>query len=99
MQAFRKKIWTLLTLESLKWDTFVNAVFRKFGSLLSATCRHRSQCSYGIVTGDNKTRPKNCCRQFTRKIGPRANSVRFSSFRLWPFMTLGELATASERIG
>ena len=27
-------------------------------------------------------RPKNWCRQFARKVGPRANSVRYSSFRL-----------------
>ena len=27
-------------------------------------------------TGDNKTRPKNWCRQFARKVGPRTNSVR-----------------------
>ena len=37
---FRKKIATLLTLETLKWDNFF--VFMKFGSLLSARCRHSS---------------------------------------------------------
>ena len=33
------KISTLLTLETLKWETYV---FIKLGSLLSVTCRHRS---------------------------------------------------------
>ena len=28
-------------------------------------------------TGDHKTRPKNWCRQFARKVGPSANSVRY----------------------
>ena len=37
---------------------------------------------YDKRTGDNKTRPKNWCRQFARKVGPSANSVRYSSFRL-----------------
>ena len=33
-------------------------------------------------TGDNKTRPKNWCGQFARKVGPSANLVRYSSLRL-----------------
>ncbi len=36
----------------------------------------------GRRMGDNKTRPKNWCRQVARKVGPSANSVRYSSFRL-----------------
>ena len=35
---------------------------------------------YDGRTGDNKTRPKNCCMQFARKVGPCTNSVRYSSF-------------------
>ena len=38
---------------------------------------------YDRRTGDNKTKPKNWCRQFAWKVGPRTNSVRKSSFRLW----------------
>ena len=37
---------------------------------------------YDRRTGDNKTRPKNWCRQFARKVGPSANSVRYVAFRL-----------------
>ena len=47
-----------------------------------------------IRTGDNKTRPKNWCWQFARKVGPSSNSVRYSSLS---FDSLGRLATASER--
>ena len=72
---------------------FVNDVFMKLGLLLSVTCRHRSSgiievvlgteiSDYDRQTGDNKTRPKNWCRQFARKVAPRANSDRYSSFRL-----------------
>ena len=39
---FRKKILTLLTLETLKWETFTNDMFIKLGSLLSVKCRHRA---------------------------------------------------------
>ena len=34
---------------------------------------------YDRRTGDDKTRPKNWCRQVARKVGQRANSVRYSS--------------------
>ena len=97
-----------MTLETLKWETFVKDVVMKMGSLLSVMCRHRSSVQlcyceslqmdsegriievmlgtefsdYDRRTGDNKTRPKNWCRQFAQKVGPRANSVRYSSFRL-----------------
>ena len=37
---FRKKISTLLTLATLKWETFASDVF--LGSLPSVTCRHFS---------------------------------------------------------
>ena len=40
---FRKKLATLLTLETLKWEYgFANAVFTILGSLLSGTNRHCS---------------------------------------------------------
>ena len=44
---FRKKIVTLLPLESLKLKTFTTDVFMKLGSLLSMRCRHRSVRSRG----------------------------------------------------
>ena len=37
------KISTLLTLESLKRETFASDMFSKLGSLLSVTCRHCSE--------------------------------------------------------
>ena len=37
---FRKKLSTLLTLETLKLETFVTDMFIKLDSLLSVTCRH-----------------------------------------------------------
>ena len=38
---------------------------------------------YDRRTGDDKTRPKTAwCRQLARKVGPGANSARFSSYRL-----------------
>ena len=37
---------------------------------------------YDRRTGDNKTRPTNWCRQFARKVGPNAASVRYSSYRV-----------------
>ena len=37
---------------------------------------------YDIRTGDTKTRTKNWYRQLARKVGPRANSIRYSPFRV-----------------
>ena len=37
---------------------------------------------YDIRMGDSKTWPKNWCKQLARKVGPSANSVRNSLFRL-----------------
>ena len=37
---------------------------------------------YDRRTGDNKTTPKNWCTQFARKVGPSANLVRYSSYRV-----------------
>ena len=37
---------------------------------------------YGRRTGDNTTRPRNGCRQLAWKVGPSANSVRYTSFPL-----------------
>ena len=33
---------------------------------------------YDRRTGDNKTRPKNWCRQLAQKVGPCDNSVRYN---------------------
>ena len=43
--------------------------------------------------GDNKTRHKNWCRQFARKVGPSDNSGRYSSV----YDSLDRLVTLSER--
>ena len=50
--TFRKKIATLLTLETLKWETFATAVYIKLGSLLSVTCRHHGQRIMLTMTGE-----------------------------------------------
>ena len=42
LMPFRKKISTLLTSETLKWETLANDVFMKLGSLLFVTYRHHS---------------------------------------------------------
>ena len=65
----------------------------KLDSLLSVRCRHHSVKSrlgtafsdYDRRTGNNKTRPKNWCRQFAR---PRKVTV---------YDSLDRLANASER--
>ena len=50
--GFRKKIATLLTLGTLKWEnSFATAVFTKSGSFLSWTSRHCSEMGAPDVSG------------------------------------------------
>ena len=67
-------ILTLLYCESLEMDSEGRIVEVVLGTDVS---------DYDRRTGDTKTRSKNWCSQFARKVGPSGNSVRYSSFRLW----------------